>query len=319
MEQEMLAEARAEADAELAGGAGPAVIVTGQRQMASRHCRPARLAAEGSCAAPGFRHRLQPQRRRHRLGPLGVRASTSAGWCAGAFERGLIVKGGGHAMAAGITVERGRLGELAGLFEEQRGRRSPAPARRGDACRSTRRCRPKARRRTCSTRWSRPVRSAPAIPRRCSSLPRHQLRDVRPVGSGHLRVDLRSRCGGRVQAMAFRAVGTDLGDFLEEPGSARACRRPAAGELLERRAQRAVPDRRRGPEPAVSWPAPMPSRENGLQPRRVRRSLLGRLVADLGSPRRRGGIPTGRYGRASAAATGPADRRQAWPAKCDPG
>ena len=36
-----------------------------------------------------------------------------------AADRGLIVKGGGHAMAAGITVERDKLGALRAFFEER--------------------------------------------------------------------------------------------------------------------------------------------------------------------------------------------------------
>ncbi|MBX8814703.1 single-stranded-DNA-specific exonuclease RecJ, partial [Ochrobactrum sp. MR34] len=33
--------------------------------------------------------------------------------------QGLLVKGGGHAMAAGITVEKSKLGALRAFFEEQ--------------------------------------------------------------------------------------------------------------------------------------------------------------------------------------------------------
>ncbi|TKB05437.1 MAG: single-stranded-DNA-specific exonuclease RecJ, partial [Mesorhizobium sp.] len=36
-----------------------------------------------------------------------------------AADAGLIVKGGGHGMAAGITVERAKLGELRAFFEER--------------------------------------------------------------------------------------------------------------------------------------------------------------------------------------------------------
>ena len=36
----------------------------------------------------------------------------------GAVERGLLVKGGGHAMAAGLTIERERLGDLRAYLEE---------------------------------------------------------------------------------------------------------------------------------------------------------------------------------------------------------
>jgi len=37
---------------------------------------------------------------------------------------------------------------------------------------------------------------------------------VREVGTGHLRVDLKSEAGGTLRAMAFRSVGTPLGEFL---------------------------------------------------------------------------------------------------------
>ena len=40
------------------------------------------------------------------------------------------------------------------------------------------------------------------------------MADARQVGTNHIRVDLRSRTGVRLQAMAFRAVDTDLGNFL---------------------------------------------------------------------------------------------------------
>jgi len=38
--------------------------------------------------------------------------------------------------------------------------------------------------------------------------------DVREVGQGHLSLSLANRAGARLKAMAFRAVGTILGDFL---------------------------------------------------------------------------------------------------------
>jgi single-stranded-DNA-specific exonuclease len=46
------------------------------------------------------------------------------------------------------------------------------------------------------------------------ALPRHRLLDARMVGTGHIRADLQSASGGRLQAIAFRAVDTALGDFL---------------------------------------------------------------------------------------------------------
>lgn len=45
-------------------------------------------------------------------------------------------------------------------------------------------------------------------------LPSHRLLDVREVGSGHLLMSLSNIEGKKLKAIAFRAVGTDLGNFL---------------------------------------------------------------------------------------------------------
>ena len=37
---------------------------------------------------------------------------------------------------------------------------------------------------------------------------------MRFVGNGHIRADLQSASGGRIQAIAFRAENTAIGDFL---------------------------------------------------------------------------------------------------------
>jgi single-stranded-DNA-specific exonuclease len=41
-----------------------------------------------------------------------------------------------------------------------------------------------------------------------------RLAGVRPIGTGHLALALSDRAGGRLDAVAFRAAGTPLGDFL---------------------------------------------------------------------------------------------------------
>ncbi|RUW43643.1 DHHA1 domain-containing protein, partial [Mesorhizobium sp. M8A.F.Ca.ET.021.01.1.1] len=111
MEQEMLAAARAEADAELAGGSGPAIVVT-----ASNNWHPGIVGLLAS--------RLKDHARRPAFAIAfnAVGIGTGSGRSVSGFDlgrlvreaaiAGLIVKGGGHGMAAGITVERARLGEL---------------------------------------------------------------------------------------------------------------------------------------------------------------------------------------------------------------
>ncbi len=212
MEQEMLAEARAEADAELAGGQGPAIVVTaGQKWhpgivglLASRlkdHARRPAFAIAFNVNGVGTGSGRSVTG--IDLGKL-VRA---------AVEKGLLVKGGGHAMAAGITVQRERLGELRAFFEESAGadvfRLQDEETLRIDAALAA----------DGATQdlldqleKAGPFGAGHVAP--VFVLPRHRLADARVAGVGHIRADLRSDAGGRLQAIAFRAVDTALGDFL---------------------------------------------------------------------------------------------------------
>jgi len=212
MELEMLAQARAEADAELAGGGGPAIVVTASNTwhpgivglLASRlkdHARrPAFAIAFNSNgigtgsgrSVPGFD-----------LGRL-VRE---------AAEAGLIVKGGGHGMAAGITVERARLGELRAFFEE----RAAADVFRLQNEESLAIDGALAAEGATLALLDALEKAGPFGAGHIAPvfvLPRHRLADVRPVGSNHIRADLQSQSGGKIQAIAFRAVDTALGEFL---------------------------------------------------------------------------------------------------------
>lgn len=212
MEQEMLAQARAEADAELAGGSGPAVIVT-----ASDTWHPGIVGLLAS--------RLKDHARRpafaisFNVNGTGTGSGRSvAGFDLGrlvraAADAGLIVKGGGHAMAAGITVEREKLGALRAFFEEQAAadvfRLQDEEALHIDAALA-------AEGATLdlldALEKAGPFGAGHVAP--VFALPRHRLADARLVGTTHIRVELQSESGGRVQAIAFRAVDTALGDFL---------------------------------------------------------------------------------------------------------
>lgn len=212
MEQEMLAAARAEADAELAGGNGPAIVVT-----ASNSWHPGIVGLLAS--------RLKDHARRPAFAiafnTVGI--GTGSGRSVSGFDlgrlvreaavAGLIVKGGGHGMAAGITVERAKLGELRAFFEERaaadvfrlQGEESlaidGALAAEGATLSLL-----------DALEKAGPFGAGHAAP--VFALPRHRLADARPVGTNHIRVELQSESGGRIQAIAFRAVDTALGEFL---------------------------------------------------------------------------------------------------------
>lgn len=212
METEMLAQARAEADAELAGGNGPAVLVTANHSwhpgivglLASRlkdHARrptfaiafnPNGVGTGSGRSVPGFD-----------LGRM-VRE---------AVEAGLLVKCGGHAMAAGITVEKDKLGALRAFFEERAAEDvfrlqdkeslliDGALAAEGVTLQLL-----------DTLEKAGPYGTGHVAP--VFALPRHRLVDARLVGANHIRAELRSESGGRIQGIAFRAADSALGDFL---------------------------------------------------------------------------------------------------------
>ena len=130
-----------------------------------------------------------------------------------AVHRGLLVKGGGHAMAAGITVRKDGLGPFRAFMEETLAAAVEA-ARRETALKidgavsagavSTELCALLAKAGPYGAGNPEPV----------LALPSHTLAYVDPVGENHLRVRLRSGDGQFVNAICFRCVGPPLGKAL---------------------------------------------------------------------------------------------------------
>ena len=212
METLMLEQAEAEAMTELSALPGPAVLVTANdgwhpgivgliaARLKEKTRRPAfAIAFNANGTGSGSGRSIAG----FDLGKL-VR---------GAVDQGILVKGGGHAMAAGITVERGKLGALRAFFEEQaaaavgelRGNESLAidgALTAGGATIALHDLMERAG----------PYGSGHVQP--VLVLPHHRLLDAREVGSNHVRVTLAGADGSRINAMAFRAVASPLGDFL---------------------------------------------------------------------------------------------------------
>ncbi|SDP08512.1 exonuclease RecJ [Phyllobacterium sp. YR620] len=212
METAMLEQAEAEAMTELSAAAGPAIVVT-----ANDDWHPGIV---GLIAA-----RLKEKTRRPAFAIAFNANGTGAGsgrsihgfdlgrLVRGAVEQGFLVKGGGHAMAAGITVERGKLGALRAFFEENaaamvgelRGNESLEIDGALSAAGATV---------ALHDLMERAGPYGSGHPQPVLVLPHHRLTDAREVGSGHVRATLVSADGSRINAMAFRAVGSPLGDFL---------------------------------------------------------------------------------------------------------
>lgn len=212
METAMLSEAIAEADAEIGSGPGPGVLVTASETW---HAGVVGLLAS----------RLKDRFRR----PAFAIAFDDRGIGSGsarsvygidigrtvreAVEEGLLQKGGGHAMAAGITIEKTKLGAFRGWIEGRLGDavRSIAAADnlKIDGALSARAMTPNF---FDSIQSAGPFGAGNSNP--VVALPNHTLTSAGVVGQNHIRVSLRSPDGATIAGIAFRAAETPLGDAL---------------------------------------------------------------------------------------------------------
>lgn len=131
-----------------------------------------------------------------------------------AVEAGVLVKGGGHAMAAGLTVERARLGDLRAFLESRLGA-AVAAAREVDAMEVDGALTARGLTVELVEAIERAGPFGAGAPEPAFALPRHRIADVVEVGESHLRVRAVSGDGASVNAIAFRANGAPLGDFLK--------------------------------------------------------------------------------------------------------
>ena len=130
-----------------------------------------------------------------------------------ARQEGLLVNGGGHAMAAGLTVARLALPDLAKFLDDRIAPQlGAAPAIRElgiDAALA-----PAAATHDLVTMIERagPFGAGNALPR--FALPGVRVNYAQPVGEGHVRCTLVGQERGRVEAIAFRAAQTAVGPAL---------------------------------------------------------------------------------------------------------
>ena len=132
-----------------------------------------------------------------------------------AVESGLAAKGGGHAMAAGVTLAKARIGEFRAFLEEKLAAPvAAARARSGLAIDAA------------LTASGATVALAQAVeaagpfgagnPEPVFALPRHRLVDVFPAGTDHLRLRVVAGDGAALEAIAFRSAGKPLGEALKK-------------------------------------------------------------------------------------------------------
>ena len=172
-----------------------------------------------------------------------------------ARQAGLLLNGGGHAMAAGFTVAADKLDGAARLSRRARGR--GAGHGRADArARHRRRARGRRRRTASWSRWSSgSARSAPAMPSRAS--PCRICACSAPMSSAaqHVRCILGDGAGGaRLKAIAFRCLEGELGPaLLNGQGSAFHLAGHLRADNWQGRIGRPAHDRRRRPGSGIVY------------------------------------------------------------------
>ncbi|MET3896276.1 single-stranded-DNA-specific exonuclease [Devosia sp. UYZn731] len=131
-----------------------------------------------------------------------------------AVDLGLIVKGGGHAMAAGVTLKPGQLGPFRSHLIERLsvsvGDARAATALPIDAAVTARGATTDL---VHDIERAGPFGSGNATP--VFAFPAHRAKFAQVVGKGgHVSFTLTSEDGARLKAIAFRAAGTPIGDLL---------------------------------------------------------------------------------------------------------
>lgn len=214
IEVQMVEEARAEAERELQSANPPSVIVTASHDW---HPGIAGLIAsrlKEALRKPAFAIAFDAN-------GIGTGSGRSiAGFDMGrmvraAVEAGILEKGGGHAMAAGLTVRTEKLGELRAFFEDKAseavGRLIENDALEIDGALSASG--------VTAALIDKLATAGPfgaGHPEPVFALPRHQIAHVKPVGNGHLKLGLRGMGPGTLDAIAFRVRDEPLGKMLAE-------------------------------------------------------------------------------------------------------
>jgi single-stranded-DNA-specific exonuclease len=226
IEQATLQEAEAEALAALGLEEKGAVVVTAQEGWHPGVVGLVAARLKERYGRPAFAIALEP-------GGMGTGSGRSiAGVDLGravrqAVHEGLLVKGGGHAMAAGITLRKGALAPFRAFLEETLAAPVEA-ARRERALMIDGAVSGGGFNLALAELLARAGPYGAGNPEPMLALPSHTIAYADPVGENHIRVRLKSGDGKFVNAIAFRAAGTPLGQALIDN---RGRRMHAAGSL----------------------------------------------------------------------------------------
>ena len=213
MEQRCCQEAILQAEERIAAEPDLAVLIVGSAtwhkglvglvasRLADRFRRPALVMAWDEASGEG-------------TGSARSIAGADIGYAVRAsLAKGLAKKGGGHAMAAGVTIERARLDEF-GAFIRAELEAGVRAARDVSALSVDGALTPEAATSEFADLLEKagPYGAGNAAPR--FVFPAHRIGFAKLMGEAHVRCSLKSGGGSTIGAIAFRAIGTPLGEAL---------------------------------------------------------------------------------------------------------
>jgi single-stranded-DNA-specific exonuclease len=212
IEMETLAQAEAEAMAALGIEEKGAVVVTAAEGWHPGVVGIVAARLKEKFGRPAFAIALEP-------GGVGTGSGRSiAGVDLGravrrAVAEGLLIKGGGHAMAAGVTLRRDALAPLRAFFEAALAA-DVEMARRANGLSIDGAVSAAAADPSLVAMIERAGPFGSGNPEPVIALPAHTIAYAEEVGQAHVRVRLKSGDGAGVNAIAFRAAGQKLGAAL---------------------------------------------------------------------------------------------------------
>lgn len=130
-----------------------------------------------------------------------------------ARQSGLLIKGGGHAMAAGFTVSAGAVDELRAFLDQRVRAQGGVPPKKDLLLDGAVTARGASLDLAVEIARLAPFGPGNAEPRLALEHVRIAATDI--VGKDHVKVRLAADGGGSVDAIAFRAAGTNLGQALQ--------------------------------------------------------------------------------------------------------
>ena len=130
-----------------------------------------------------------------------------------AVTEGLLVKGGGHAMAAGLTVKREREAALRAFFHERLSA-SVETARGAAGLKIDGALTPRSVTHDLVDLIERAGPFGQGNPTPRFVFPAHRIRSAKVLGEAHIRCTIEAGDGSRIEGVAFRSVGSPLGDAL---------------------------------------------------------------------------------------------------------